>query len=256
VNHERLPQVLLVEDDEFDRITSQMHLLRMGLEVTPTDCPFHARDLFVADHWQLVVIHLGNAQDSSLELCRWIRSESTVPILMLTHREEIVDEVMALNAGADDYALKPVSEKIFTARVNHQLKRSQHSTRGIGSPKDVGATEVLAAPEAEKLTHGILTMDLLQYRFFVDTTEVALTKSEFQIMRLLLENRQQVLTRAQFLDALGIMPGVGSDHIVDAHASRLRNKIRRHGGGDVLTSVRGVGLRLADAVTFKRAELA
>jgi DNA-binding response OmpR family regulator len=242
---ENTPKVLLVEDDEFDRVTSEMHLLGMGLGVTPTDCPFHARDLFATDLWQLVVIHLGNAQDSSLELCRWIRAESTVPIIMLTHRGEVIDEVMALNAGADDYALKPVSEKIFTARVNHQLKRHRQSAPNELEPLD---------SESGALVHGILVMDLQQYRFFVAKTEVGLTKSEFQMMRLLLENRHQVLTRAQFLHALGVLPGIGSDHIVDAHASRLRSKIRSHGGGEVLKSVRGVGLRLAEVMTHGSGE--
>lgn len=254
MNHGAMSRVLLVEDEELDRMSSEVHLQLMGLAVTPTDCPFEARDLFASESWHLVLIHLGNAQEHSLELCRWIRAESTVPIIMLTHRDESIDEGMALNAGADDYALKPVSEKILTARVNHQLKRSQHSRRGADAMTDVGGSEALPAIEPEKLTHGILAMDLLQYRFFVDTTEVALTKSEFHIMRLLLENCHQVLTRAQFLETLGIMPGAGSDHIVDAHASRLRNKIRRHCQGDVLTSVRGVGLRLADALSFSRRE--
>jgi len=163
-----------------------------------------------------------------------------VPIIMLTHREEVIDEVMAVNAGADDYALKPVSEKIFTARVNHQLKRQRQSAPNELEP---------ITTDASLLVCGILAMDLQQYRFFVAHLEVGLTKSEFQMMRLLLENKHQVLTRAQFLNALGVMPGIGSDHIVDAHASRLRNKIRRHGGGDVLESVRGVGLRLADSVS-------
>lgn len=208
----------------------------MGLDVVPTDCPFAARELFALDRWGLVIIHLGTAQEASLELCRWIREESVVPIIMLTHRDEAVDEVMALNAGADDYALKPVSRKTLAARISHQLKRNHHVT-GREDPKTTTGVDVLS--------WGILDMDLLQYRFFVNQSEVSLTKSEFQIMRLLLENAHQVLTRAQFLDALGVVPGEGSDHIVDAHASRLRNKIRRHGGGDVLESVRGVGLRLA-----------
>ncbi len=221
---------LLVEDDEHDQRQSQGHLRLMGFDVTVTDCPFAARVLFAQQDWDVILIHLATAQDDSLELCRWIRAESTVPIIMLTGRNESIDEVMALNAGADDYALKPVPEKILRARITHQLKRSQRDvSRGDGST----------------LSWGPLTMDTNQYQFFIGDTEVTLTKSEFHIMRLLLENSSQVLTRSQFLNALGIVPGVGSDHIVDTHASRLRGKIRRHGGGDVVKSVRGIGLRLA-----------
>jgi DNA-binding response OmpR family regulator len=154
---------------------------------------------------------------------------------MLTSRDEIIDEVMALNAGADDYAVMPISPHILTARVAHQLKRSQRP---------------VTAPRENQLRQGPLMMDLDQYRFFVHDIEVVLTKSEFQIMRLLLENPSLVLSRQQFLTALDILPGVGSDHIVDTHASRLRAKIRRHGVENALTSVRGVGFRLAgpDAV--------
>jgi DNA-binding response OmpR family regulator len=221
---------LLVEDDAAGLDQTTLHMRRMGFAVSATDCPFAARVLFSKQSWDLVIIHLGSAQDESLNLCRWIRAESTVPIIMLTSRDEIIDEVMALNAGADDYAVMPLSPHILTARVAHQLKRSQRS---------------VTAPRENQLRQGPLMMDLDQYRFFVHDIEVVLTKSEFQIMRLLLENPSLVLSRRQFLVALDILPGVGSDHIVDTHASRLRAKIRRHGGGNALTSVRGVGFRLA-----------
>jgi two-component system response regulator RegX3 len=236
MNSNETLRVLLIEDNEDDRSATATHMQFMGLDVTEIGCPLAARELFASGNFDLVILHLALAQQESLELCRWIRAESTVPIIMLTHREEAIDEIMALSAGADDYAVKPVSPHIMSARISHQLKRSQRS-------------QVSAPREEPILAWGPLRMDTLQHRFYIGATEVMLTKSEFQIMKLLLENCHQVLTRGQFLESLGILPGIGSDHIVDAHASRLRNKIRQHGGVDVLKAVRGVGLRLADVAT-------
>jgi DNA-binding response OmpR family regulator len=176
------------------------------------------------------MIHIGHDPLRSLELCRWVKAASTVPILMLTSRDELVDEQMAMSAGADDYITKPIESKILTSRITQQLKRGQTQR----------------APRANILTWGLLQMDLSQHSFTVKDKTVQLTNTEYQFLQLLMENPQRVFSRNQILEAIGVLKGIGTDHIVDSHASRIRSKIRENGGPEVIAVIRSVGFRLAD----------
>lgn len=222
--------VLLLEDNSEDRLAVRLHLEVMGFTVYDTPSPIEAREIFEQHDYSLVIIHLGAAPLISLEICRWIRAASTVPILMLTKRDEVIDEEMAMGAGADDYVTKPIESKILTSRITQQLKRGQSQR----------------APRANILTWGPLQMDLSQHSFTIDNKSVNLTNTEYQFLQLLMENPQRVFSRNQILEAIGVMKGVGSDHIVDTHASRIRKKIRENGGPEVIAVIRSVGFRLAD----------
>ena len=120
--------------------------------------------------------------------------------------------------------------KILTSRITQQLKRGQSQR----------------APRANILTWGPLQMDLSQHSFMIGTIHVALTNTEYQFLQLLMENPQRVFSRTQILEAIGVMKGIGTDHIVDSHASRIRSKIRANGGPEVIAVIRSVGFRLAD----------
>jgi len=89
-------------------------------------------------------------------------------------------------------------------------------------------------------------MDLTQHSFKVGDKIIGLTNMEYQFLQLLMENPQRVFSRNQILEAIGVMKGIGTDHIVDSHASRIRSKIRAHGGPEVIAVIRSVGFRLAD----------
>lgn len=252
--------VLHVEDDFDSRRKKSRFLISMGFGVVAAHRAADARELFLDYAWALVVIHLGDEQNESLELCRWIKSQHGAPVLMLTDRSEIVTEEMALLAGADDYAVRPVNKAIFAARLGLLSPRSLVTTEAhegvltwgalqtVGSPATSQASAVLAVPGSSSY----MSLDLDQHQFFVGKTEISLTKSEFVIMRILMENQRQVLTRGQLLDALGIRSDQGSDQVIDAHISRLRNKIRRECGEDVLKAVHGIGFRLVAAVYVVR----
>jgi len=222
--------VLLLEDDSEDRLSVRLHLELMGFVVYDTPSPIEAKEIFELHDYSLVILHLGHAQLQSLEICRWIRAASTVPIIMLTSRDEVVDEQMVMSAGADDYVSKPIESKILTSRITQQLKRGQ--------------TQM--APRANILTWGALQMDLSQHSFTIDEKSVQLTNMEYQFLQLLMENPQRVFSRNQILEAIGVMKGIGTDHIVDSHASRIRTKIRQNGGPEVIAVIRSVGFRLAD----------
>jgi len=227
---EVLNNALLLEDDAEDRAAVRLHLELMGFVVYDTPSALEAREIFHQHDYSLVLIHLTHDPLRALEICRAIRAESTVPILMLTSRGDIVDEAMAMNAGADDYITKPIQVRILKSRVLQQLKRGQTQR----------------SPRANILTWRTLQMDLSQHVFTIDSKEVALTNTEFQFMQLLMENPNRVFSREQIMQAIGLMKSQDTDHVVDSHASRIRTKIRQNGGPEVIAVVRSVGFRLAD----------
>jgi DNA-binding response OmpR family regulator len=227
---EVLNNALLLEDDAEDRAAVRLHLELMGFVVYDTPSALEAREIFHQHDYSLVLIHLTHDPLRALEICRAIRAESTVPILMLTSRGDIVDEAMAMNAGADDYITKPIQVRILKSRVLQQLKRGQTQR----------------SPRANILTWRTLQMDLSQHIFTIDSKEVALTNTEFQFMQLLMENPNRVFSREQIMQAIGLMKSQDTDHVVDSHASRIRTKIRQNGGPEVIAVVRSVGFRLAD----------
>ena len=223
--------VLLLEDEEGDRLAVRLQLEVMGMVVYDTASPIEAKEIFLQRDFSLVIIHVSSLPLRGLELCRWIRAASTVPILMLTQRDEVIDEAMVMAAGADDYVSKPIDSKILTSRINQQISRGQSQR----------------APRANILIWGPLRMDLSAHQFTIDDAELHLTNTEYQFLQLLMENPHRIFTRGQILEAIGVMKGLGTNQLIDTHASRIRKKIRESGGPDVITVVRSVGFRLADA---------
>ena len=223
--------VLLLEDEEADRLAVRLQLEVMGMVVYDTASPIEAKEIFLQRDFSLVIIHVSSLPLRGLELCRWIRAASTVPILMLTQRDEVIDEAMVMSAGADDYVSKPIDSKILTSRIKQQISRGQSQR----------------APRANILIWGPLRMDLSAHQFSIDDNELHLTNTEYQFLQLLMENPHRIFTRNQILEAIGVMKGLGTNQLIDTHASRIRKKIRESGGPDVITVVRSVGFRLADA---------
>ena len=181
--------VLLAEDDPKDRLETRLHLELMGFIVYDTPTSKEAKEIFEQRDFNLVLIHFSTNPLQSLELCRWIRAESNVPIIMLTKRGELVDEQMVMAAGADDYVSKPIDSNILSSRIVQQIRRG----RGQRSPR------------ANILVWGSMKMDLSNHEFSVDDKELHLTNTEFQFLQLLMENPQRIFTRNQILEAIGVM---------------------------------------------------
>ena len=233
-NHEMqetVNNVLLAEDDPKDRLEVRLHFELMGFIVYDTPSAAEAKEIFQQRDFSLVLIHFTVNPLQGLELCRWTRATSNVPILMFTKRGELVDEQMVMAAGADDYITKPIESKILSSRITQQMNR--------------GKSQRL--PRANILTWGTMRMDLSNHEFRVGDDELHLTNTEFQFLQLLMENPRRIFTRNQILEAIGVMKGVGSNQLVDTHASRLRKKIRDSGGPEVINVIRSVGFRLVDS---------
>lgn len=222
------PNALLIEDNNEDRLEIKLQLEVMGFLVYDVASALEAKEIFGSRDYSMVLLHLGHAPLESLEICRQIRAQSTVPILMLTKREEVIDEELALGAGADDYITKPIETRILTSRVTQQLKRGESQR----------------SPRQTILTWENLTLDLAEHLFKIGDKEILLTNSEYRFLQLLMENPQRVFSKEQILTAVSALKEAANGS-VETYAHQLRSKIKRNGGPDVIDVVRSVGFRLA-----------
>ena len=224
------PNALLIEDDSSDRMSVKLHLEVMGFIVFDVSSAQVAREIFSMRDYSLVLIHLGHAPLDALELTRQIRAQSTVPIIALTQRGEVLDEELAMGAGADDYVTKPIEQRILTSRVTQQIRRGESQR----------------APRKTILSWENLSMDLAEHLFKIGDKEILLTNSEFRFLQLLMENPQRVFPKEQVLVAVSSLRQAANGS-VESYAQLLRTKIKRNGGPDVIDVVRSVGFRLAAA---------
>ena len=228
-----MPRILVIDDDAAIAELVSINLEMAGYEVNQAEDGIKGQALAVQLQPDLVMLDLMLPKVDGFTVCQRLRRDertADIPVLMLTALGQTQDKVEGFNAGADDYVSKPVEMKILASRISQQLKR--------GNSKLI--------PLVKNLIWGPLQMDLNQHTFTIDDISVQLTNSEFQFLHLLMENPQRIFTRVEILGAIGVMKGIGTDHIVDAHASRIRSKIRENGGPEVISVIRSVGFRLTD----------
>ena len=221
------PNALLLEDIADDRRDVKVQLEVMGFSVFDVSTAQEAREVFAIRDYSLVLIHLGHAPLESLEICRQIRAMSTVPILMITQRKEVVDEQLALGAGADDYLTKPIDSRILASRVTQQFRRGESQR----------------APRKTLLTWENLSLDIAEHLFKIGEKEILLTNSEYRFLHLLMEDPHRTFSKEQVLTVVTSLREASSS--VETYAHQLRSKIKRNGGPDVIAVVRSTGFRLS-----------
>jgi DNA-binding response OmpR family regulator len=216
------PRILLVEDDATIREMTQLALDRDGFAVaTAPDGP-SALSLFRSQPPDLVLLDLMLPGLDGVSVCRSIREDSVVPIVMLTARTDPVDVVLGLEAGADDYVTKPFEPAILAARLRAVLRRV---TRHDASPV---------------LRIGELEIDRAGMEVRVAGAAVGLTQTEYRLLLELAENRGVVLSRERLLENVWGYVWAGDTRLVDMHVRRLRTKI----GSEAIETVRGAGYKL------------
>jgi DNA-binding response OmpR family regulator len=222
--------VLVVDDNEDIRAFVRIALEEEGYRVLEAMDGEGALAMFRGENPDLILLDIGIGVPDGFEICRLIRTESSVPIIMLTKRTDEVDEALCLVAGADDFIRKPVSPRILSLRIANQLRRVNSGN----------------AKEVTLLQAGELTLDVLSHELRVGEVLVPLTKTEFDFIELLIQEPRRVFTREQVISAIGASSEYSSDHLLDTHASRLRIKIKGAGGPKAISAVRAVGYRLFD----------
>lgn len=179
----------------------------------------------------LVVLDVGLPELDGLEVCRRLRETSQVPILFLSARDEEVDRIVGLELGADDYVTKPFSPRELVARVKAILKRVSPSP---------------GASTAGKLEHGLLQLDRGAHQVRYGGRAVELTALEFAILTTLLSRPEMVFSRDQLISA-AYGPGMHvADRTIDSHIRNIRAKFASAGCSSVVTTIHGIGFRLAE----------
>ncbi len=218
--------ILVVDDEPTLRETVGEALEADGFRVRTAADGREALIRFRADAPDLVILDLMLPELSGIEVCRIIRAESAVPILMLTAKSSEIDKVLGLELGADDYVVKPFSLRELTARVRALLRR----------------TEPVAAPTGERIALNNLVVDVAGHRLLRDGAQVALTPKAFELLSFLLLHPGQVFSREQLLDRVWGYDYAGETRTVDVHVHWLRSAIETEPARPVLLqTVRGVG---------------
>jgi two-component system response regulator RegX3 len=222
---------ILVVDDEPAIVDAVVYALRRdGFEVDTAADGREALEAARAGSYDVLVLDLMLPEISGLDVCRTLRAESDVPIVMLTARDAEVDRVLGLELGADDYVTKPFSTAELVSRVRAILRRRElDRTPAQGSVVRVGSLE----------------LDLVRHRVRLDGREVELTPSELSLLSLLASAPDRVFARREIMQHLWNSTFVGSERACDIHVSNLRRKIERDPARpERLLTVRSAGYKL------------
>jgi DNA-binding response OmpR family regulator len=222
-------KILVVDDDEHIRELASLYLGKEGFTVEcAVDGTTAAEKVRTSDP-VLVVLDLMLPGKSGYDVCKEVRQQSDVPIIMLTARNEDVDKIVGLELGADDYLTKPFNPRELVARVKAILRRSETTSER----KTAGVTRV-----------GALTVDKQRREVKVDGRELTLRTKEFDLLAALAENAGIVLTREQLLDRVWGYNFYGETRTVDVHVQHVRAHLAGSGLG--IATVRGVGYKLIE----------
>ncbi|MFF3458732.1 two-component system response regulator CseB [Streptomyces sp. NPDC002730] len=227
--------VLFVEDDDVIREATQLALERDGFVVTAMPDGLLGLEAFRANRPDIALLDVMVPGLDGVSLCRRIRDESTVPVIMLSARADSIDVVLGLEAGADDYVTKPFDGAVLVARIRAVLRRFGHAGGPAGGESDPAGQQ-----EQGALSFGDLEIDTEGMEVRKAGEPVALTPTE---MRLLLEFSSTpgtVLSRDKLLERVWDYGWGGDTRVVDVHVQRLRTKI----GQDRIETVRGFGYKL------------
>jgi two-component system OmpR family response regulator len=231
------PHILVVDDDREIRDLLSRFLEKQGMRVSAARDAREARRLWPMGRYHIVVLDLMMPGESGLDFARWLRSQSNVPILMLTAMAEETDRIVGLELGADDYVQKPFNPRELLARIRAILRR----TSGEGPALEADARPIQFAgwvlePGRRRLLNP-------------DGAEVPLTGGEYELLAALVERPNRILTRDILMDLLRGRQAGPFDRAIDVAVSRLRRKLEDDGRNpNLIKTVRGGGYVLSTTV--------
>jgi len=239
--------ILVVDDEPTLRETLAEALEGDGLRVTTAVDGKEALERFRADPPDLVLLDLMLPQVTGIEVCRILRRESSVPIIMLTARDSEIDKVVGLEIGADDYVTKPFSLRELLARVRSQLRRLDSVPPVAPSKTPEGGPPLIQL--------GPVSVDLAGHRLVREGRDLAIKPKAFELLAFLVRNPGLVFSRDQLLERVWGYDYAGETRTVDVHVHWLRSAIEADAGNPhYLQTVRGVGyvLRLPEGPITQR----
>ena len=226
-------KILIIEDDPDTSRLVGLYLSRDGYKVLAALDGLEGLRLARESKPDLIVLDLMLPGISGMEICRELREESMVPIVMLTARVDEKDRLDGLDTGADDYVTKPFSPRELVARVRAVLRRTAREALERG-PEEVG--------------HGEVTLNLRQHVARVGGVAVSLTPTEFRLLSLFVREPGRTFTREQIINRVFGYDFDGYDRTVDAHVANLRRRLGvKRGEPEYVNTVYGVGYRFGNA---------
>jgi two-component system OmpR family response regulator len=234
---EPVPHILVVDDDREIRELLSRFLEKQGMRVTAARDARDARRVWPLGRYHLVVLDLMMPGEPGLDFARWLRTQSDVPVVILTAMGEETDRIVGLELGADDYVAKPFNPRELLARIRAVLRRSA----GEGPAKE---------PPAKVIRFAGWTLESARRRLLSpDGAEVSLTGGEYELLLVLVERANRVLTRDMLMDLLRGRQAGPFDRAIDVAVSRLRRKLEDDGRNpSLIKTVRGGGYVLAATV--------
>ena len=222
-------KILLVEDESSLAESVRYSLEREGFGVIVAPDGRRAIERFRAEKPDLVILDLMLPEMSGIDVCRMIRQESTVPILVVTAKDSEADKVAGLEIGADDYVTKPFSVRELVSRVRAHLRRASMST---------------APPVEEMLQGGPVEMDVGRHEVRVKGEPTAFPPKEFELLEAFLRRKGRLLTREFLIEEVWGHDYFGDTKTLDVHVKRLRQKIEADPHDpELLQTVRGLGYK-------------
>lgn len=230
------PRVLVVEDQESFLDALRVGLAREGFAIDVARDGVEALERFRAVEPDLILLDVMLPRLSGIDVCREIRNTSSVPIIMVTAKGEEIDSVVGLEVGADDYVVKPYRLRELVARMRALLRRA-----GMTQPTTAG---VVDEEPAAVVSVGDVSVDRDRHEVTVRGDEVALPLKEFDLLELLLDNADRVMTRDQLIDTVWGSDYVGDTKTLDVHIKRLRSKVETNPREpERIVTIRGLGYK-------------
>jgi two-component system OmpR family response regulator len=226
-----MAKILIVEDDRNLLDTLKYNLRKEGYNAVAAVDGAEALDVARREKPDLIILDIMLPKLSGFEVCRILRKEMTIPILMLTAKTEEVDKIVGLEIGADDYMTKPFSMRELLARLGAMLRRAEMAVRPAGGEKLLRIDD--------------LEIDIARHQAFLKGTTLELSPKEFDMLAFLAKNKGFVFSREQLLDKVWGYDYAGDTRTVDVHIRWLRQKIESDPAKpERLVTVRGAGYKL------------
>ena len=223
-------KILIVDDDNNIAELISLYLTKECYETTVANDGEEALKVFEQFQPNLIILDLMLPGMDGYQVCREIRTKSTVPVIMLSAKGEIFDKVLGLELGADDYMIKPFDTKELVARVKAVLRRTQPGT----TTSDPTTVKVVSFPDLE--------VNLTNYSVLYKGEHIDMPPKELELLFFLASSPNQVFTREQLLDNIWGYEYIGDTRTVDVHVKRLREKIKDHEAWRIST-VWGIGYK-------------
>lgn len=216
-------KIYIIEDDVVIREELAKMLSSYGYECKYDDDFANIIKLALNEKFDLILLDINLPYYDGYHICREIRKVSDVPIIVVTSRNNDMDELMSMNLGADDFITKPYNKQILLARISAILKRSEPKTA------------------AEKIEHKGLILSLSKSSICFNNTEAELTKNEFRILSVLIRNSGKIVSRDEIMDELWQSDEFVDDNTLTVNVNRLRHKLDEIGAVDFIGTKRGQG---------------